>query len=331
MNGSLRAASGKFPASMTEHLKGNTYTNLIYACNSLLRKFSQISNIPKGRVVYRGLSGVNLPQCFEECEEGGGRGGVDFGFLSTTRRREVAASYIGDKGKPVLFMFEVGDIDRGASLSFLSQYPNEEEILIPPLSYLEVIGEPFFMETDKGDVKVYRARINCNLKSQTLEEIVAHRQKEVLALLPYLDGALRRDLPHVAAAVLADLEKARITKGMHVLAAGDRAKKGVVETDDRSSNPYKVRWSHGELSGWLVPADIVLDEAAEENEALLQEKKTKVVQVKPQILSDFETLCAEMKTPEKITWCTTTQLFDGAHGASSVCRAAADAGCPRAG
>ena len=95
-------------------------------------------------------------------------------------------------------------------------------------------------------------------------------------MLPYLDGALRRDLPHVAAAVLADLEKAR------------------------------------------------MQEAAEE-------KKTKVVQVETQILSDFETLCAEMKTPEKITWCTTTQLFDGAYGASSMCRAAADAGCPRAG
>ena len=151
-------------------------------------------------------------------------------------------------------------------------------------------------------------------------------------MFPYLDGALRRDLPPVAAAVLADLGKARITKGMHVLAAGDRAKKGVVETDDRSSNPYKVRWSDGELSNWLEPADIVLDEAAEENEAaVLQKKKTKVVQVQTQILSDFETLCAEMKTPEKITWCTTTQLFDGAHGASSVCRAAADAGCPCAG
>ena len=154
-------------------------------------------------------------------------------------------------------------------------------------------------------------------------------------MLPYLDGALRRDLPPVAAAVLADLEKARITKGMHVLAAGDRAKKGVVETDDgdgwNHSDPYKVRWSDGELSNWLEPGDIVLDEAVEENKARLQEKKTKVVQVQTQIPSDFETLCAEMKTPEKITWCTTTQLFDGAHGASSMCRAAADAGCPRAG
>ena len=129
--------------------------------------------------------------------------------------------------------------------------------------------------------------------AQTIEEIDAHRQKEVLALLPYLDGALRRDLPHVAAAVLADL--------------------GIVLDEAAEEN------------------EELLQEAAEENEALLQEKKTKVVQVQTQILSDFETLCAEMKTPEKITWCTTTQLFDGAHGASSVCRAAADAGCPCAG
>ena len=69
---------------------------------------------------------------------------------------------------PVLFQFEVGDIDRGASLSFLSQYPNEDEILIPPLSYLEVTGEPFLEPTEKGDVWVYPARINCNLKSLVL-------------------------------------------------------------------------------------------------------------------------------------------------------------------
>ena len=68
----------------------------------------------------------------------------------------------------VLFQFEVGDIDRGASLSFLSQYPNESEILIPPLSYLEVTDEPFLEPTEKGDVWVYPARINCNLKSLVL-------------------------------------------------------------------------------------------------------------------------------------------------------------------
>ena len=173
MNSSLRKASKKF--GNQEHLKGNSYTNLIYACNSFLRKSSQISIIPRGRRVFRGMKGVKLPACFLVCMEGGGRGGVDFGFLSTSTNEEVAASYIGGGEMPVLFQFDVGDIDRGASLSYLSQYPNEDEVLIPPLSYLEVTGEPFFKQTDKGEVTVYPARINCNLKSQVRQLIALKR------------------------------------------------------------------------------------------------------------------------------------------------------------
>ena len=114
------------------------------------------------------MSGVKLPECFMIAKEGGGKGGVDFAFVSTSTDRTVAANYVGGKEMPILFEFEVGDVDRGASLSFLSQYPNESEILIPPLSYLEVTGEPFLEPTEKGDVWVYPARINCNLKSQVL-------------------------------------------------------------------------------------------------------------------------------------------------------------------
>ena len=71
MNGSLRKASKKFGEQA--HLKGNSYTNLIYACNSLLRKFSEISIIPPGRKVSRGMSGVILPGYFKKCAEGGTR------------------------------------------------------------------------------------------------------------------------------------------------------------------------------------------------------------------------------------------------------------------
>ncbi len=53
MNGSLRKASKKFGEQA--HLKCNSYTNLIYACNSLLRKFSEISIIPPGRKVVGAL------------------------------------------------------------------------------------------------------------------------------------------------------------------------------------------------------------------------------------------------------------------------------------
>jgi len=128
MNGSLRKASKKFGTQ--EHHEGNSYTNLIYACNSLLRKFSEISIIPPGRKVFRGMSGVLLPGCFIKCAEGGGRGGVEFGFLSTTTNELVAVSYLGGKKMPVLFQFDVGDIDRGASLSFLVCVPTYVCILV---------------------------------------------------------------------------------------------------------------------------------------------------------------------------------------------------------
>ena len=100
MNGSLRLASKRFPKEWTEHLKGNKYTNTVYACSSLLRKFSQISHIPKKRKVYRGMSGVKLPECFMIAKEGGGKGGVDFGFVSTSTDRTVATSYLGGKEMP---------------------------------------------------------------------------------------------------------------------------------------------------------------------------------------------------------------------------------------
>jgi hypothetical protein len=47
--------------------------------------------------------------------------------------------YAGE-GFPVLFKIEIGAIDRGADVRFLSQYPSENEILFPPLSYIEVVG-----------------------------------------------------------------------------------------------------------------------------------------------------------------------------------------------
>jgi len=172
----------------------------------------------------------------------------------------------------------------------------------------------------------------------------------VLALVPYLDAALRRDVASVAAALVADLEEelnqdlenievakagGRILKGMHVLAAGDRAKKGVVETDDGSSSPYKVRWSHGELSSWMKPDDIVLDEkAAEERHKVHKEKVKELEELQAQILSEFDALSDDLATTEKTSWYTETPVVDGTHGAGrcgGVRRAPADAGCPCAG
>jgi hypothetical protein len=39
-------------------------------------------------------AGIKLPTKFVTPEEGNGRGGVEFAFMSTTTAKEVAASYI---------------------------------------------------------------------------------------------------------------------------------------------------------------------------------------------------------------------------------------------
>ena len=91
------------------------------------------------------------------------------GFTSTTTKKEVAISYLRGKEMAVLFKIETGDIDRGCTLSWVSQYPSEDELLMPAMSYLEITGKPTVEETPKGSgflVTVYPARINCNTKSQ---------------------------------------------------------------------------------------------------------------------------------------------------------------------
>ena len=129
MNSSLRLASEKVPEWMTAHLKGNRYVNTIYLCASAMNKISRASRIPRGRKVFRGMAGVKLPDIFVVPGEDGGRGGDEFAFMSCSTNREVAVSYINTaKGLPILFEFEVGSIDRGAPLSFLSQYPSEVRI-----------------------------------------------------------------------------------------------------------------------------------------------------------------------------------------------------------
>jgi hypothetical protein len=46
--------------------------------------------------------------------------------------------YIGDGKLATIFEISVGMIDRGSSIAFLSQFPGEEEVLMPPRSNIEV-------------------------------------------------------------------------------------------------------------------------------------------------------------------------------------------------
>ena len=83
-----------------------------------------------------------LPEQFWRSVAAGGgglRGGVEWGFMSTTTDRRVAVQYSGrDRGRGTVFEIAAGRVDIGADLSWVSQYPGEREFLFPPLSCLEV-------------------------------------------------------------------------------------------------------------------------------------------------------------------------------------------------
>jgi len=62
------------------------------------------------------------------------------GFLSTSTRWETALEYAADgfRAMAMVMKIERGMIDRGAVITWASQYMLEEEVLFPPLSNLEV-------------------------------------------------------------------------------------------------------------------------------------------------------------------------------------------------
>jgi hypothetical protein len=63
--------------------------------------------------------------------------------MSTTTDRATASAYSGvAKNRGIVLEISAGEIDKGASISFLSQYPGEAEFLMPPLSCLEVRPRP---------------------------------------------------------------------------------------------------------------------------------------------------------------------------------------------
>ena len=69
------------------------------------------------------------------------------GLMSTTTKKEVASFYAQGgarkkdmKGPAILFETQLGMVARGADVSWLSEFPGEEEILFSPLAMIEVRG-----------------------------------------------------------------------------------------------------------------------------------------------------------------------------------------------
>ena len=191
---------------LREAVRGE-YVTTLHAINSGVVKLGRLQ---RATTVYRGVAGGVLPSSFFEPDEHGAVGGVEAAFMSTTTERSVALEYATRRGadgtaRPsMLFHIKMGMIDRGASVSFLSQFPAENEILFAPLTGIEVVSRPWV----EGTTVVVDVRLNCNFHDRTLEEVIGKMHQSHLSLIDLMyDDLLHSGAPPRALLSLTGLRK----------------------------------------------------------------------------------------------------------------------------
>lgn len=118
------------------------------------------------------------------------KGFVEIAFSSATPKKEVALGYAGkctcaigaardggsffcEEHRSTLFQIEIGQVDRGADLRWVSQFPTEHEHTLLPLSNFEVTD----MHRERH-VNVVEMKLNSNLSAMTIDELKQLRQKK---------------------------------------------------------------------------------------------------------------------------------------------------------
>lgn len=99
--------------------------------------------------------------------------------------------------RSTVFEIELGQVDKGASVSFLSQYPCEDEILIPPLSNMEVCGEPRLELMGGEEIMVISLRVSVNQKSLTIDQLMSRRRTLHLAMAETLRKETQAELSDI--------------------------------------------------------------------------------------------------------------------------------------
>merc|ERR1712190_390786 len=114
------------------------HTATLHDINSCILKLSKV--LP-AVTVCRGIANGLLPKAFWTPNEQNICGGVEFGLMSTTQDHQVAKKYSKSaNGVSTILEMQLGMADRGADLSWLSQYPHEREICFGPLTGIEVLS-----------------------------------------------------------------------------------------------------------------------------------------------------------------------------------------------
>ena len=85
------------------------------------------------KTYWRGLKDRKLSKDFFNAS-----GGTEFGCMSTSALKSIAFDFAKSKCPLVFKLVVTGALTDGADISFLSVYPQEKEVLYPPLTFLRV-------------------------------------------------------------------------------------------------------------------------------------------------------------------------------------------------
>eukprot|EP00966_Prymnesium_polylepis_P057235 1325714-Prymnesium_polylepis.1 len=79
--------------------------------------------------LWRGMRDMKISERFMDT------GGSELAPMSTSHTQQTAVRY-AESTCPLIFKYRTRGLSRGCSIKYLSAYPNEDEYLYPPLTYL---------------------------------------------------------------------------------------------------------------------------------------------------------------------------------------------------
>ena len=98
--------------------------------------------------LWRGMRNAEIPDEFLQL------GGTELAPMSTTTSLKVAMEYCASKNALILRLNTSSFMERGADIGFLSAFPDEKEVLYPPLTFLRATGAKQTITVGDGSVTI---------------------------------------------------------------------------------------------------------------------------------------------------------------------------------
>merc|ERR1712007_101347 len=101
---------------------------------------------------------MNTSEDFMRTEHGVCRGGTELAPMSTTTSFEVAAKYAKSSECLIMKVVLENIMQYGADIQWLSAFPEEAEVIYPPLTYLQPTGRTQRLELDGSEFTIVEVR-----------------------------------------------------------------------------------------------------------------------------------------------------------------------------